>query len=67
MSGGERVCVACGASLAGRRVDARTCSSGCRREAYRLAMLATGAPDAFYRTLDHYTGRQRRAKRLGRE
>ena len=45
-----RRCLVCGASLDGRRSDARYCSGGCRTEAWRVRRLL-GRPLAAYGTL----------------
>jgi hypothetical protein len=44
-----RCCVICGASLRGRRSDARHCGAPCRAEASRLRRLLDGKPDGPYR------------------
>ena len=40
-----RRCTVCGASLEGRRRQAHTCSSGCRRELSRIKAVASGRSD----------------------
>lgn len=57
-----RNCSACGGSLEGRRAHARHCSPRCRREAYRVAKLAAGIPDAPYATLSQYQDRRRNVR-----
>ena len=67
-AGGRAVrrCALCGASLEGRRADARYCSSACRVEAWRLRRLLEGRPVGRYATaadrLAAY-GRPRRGRR----
>jgi hypothetical protein len=41
-------CALCGASLEGKRDDARHCSSACRVEAWRLRRLLEGRPVGRY-------------------
>jgi hypothetical protein len=53
-------CVVCGASLAGRRFDAETCSAACRRERSRLRRLREGKAEPGYDDLAAYLGRKRR-------
>ncbi len=61
------VCVLCGADLTGRRVDARFCDAGCRREAARWVRILSGEPVNGYRDMAGYlNGRQSRAKRVER-
>lgn len=50
----ERVCPACGASLEGRRADARYCTGACRAEASRLERLLAGKPVDGYTSLIEY-------------
>jgi hypothetical protein len=54
-------CPICGASLAGKRRDARFCSSACRRAHGRLRRLLSGQGDGRYRrTFSAYDARPRR-------
>jgi hypothetical protein len=58
-----RVCVVCGATLDGRRVDALVCGPACRRERSRILAILSGQPAKPYATLAQYANRrQRRAK-----
>lgn len=60
---GRFPCPVCGASLDGRRADARYCGRSCRREASRIRRLLAGQDEQGYRTLrDYINRRQRRAK-----
>ena len=60
-------CPVCGASLAGRRADARLCSAACRREHRRVSRLLSGEGDGRYGTLSQYDARPRgRAQNLSR-
>jgi len=45
-----RRCAFCGASLEGRRADARYCSTACRVESWRLRRLLEGRPVGRYAT-----------------
>ena len=42
-----RICVVCGASLAGMRSDARYCGPPCRAEASRLKRILDGRESAY--------------------
>jgi hypothetical protein len=46
-----RVCLVCGASLAGRRSDAKCCGSSCRSEWSRIAKLLRGDLTGRYRSV----------------
>lgn len=59
----DRVCVVCGASIAGRRSDARHCSGACRAESSRLRAILRGAERADYDSLARRL--ERRRKRTG--
>lgn len=59
-----RVCVVCGASLAGRRSDARHCSGACRAEASRLRAILRGAEGADYDSLALRLQRRRKRTEL---
>ena len=48
---GERVCIVCGASLAGARRHALACSGKCRAEASRLRRILSGSEADGCRTL----------------
>ena len=56
----SRRCPVCGESLDGRRADARTCGSACRRLLYRGERLLAGRPDGPYETLAQWDARRRR-------
>lgn len=56
----ERRCGICGASLAGRRADARSCSAACRAEASRLRRLLAGNPvDGYGSVFERSAARKR--------
>lgn len=59
----ERRCPVCGTSLDGRRADAVTCSTSCRRERDRLRRLLTGERDGRYGSVREYDERRRRRAR----
>lgn len=46
-----RRCAVCGASLDGRRSDARHCTDACRVEGWRIARLLAGREAGRYATL----------------
>lgn len=56
----ERVCVVCGASLRGRRSDARHCSGACRAEASRLRAILRGAESADFASVSQRLKRRRK-------
>lgn len=60
----ERVCVVCGASLKGRRSDARHCSGACRAEASRLRAMLRGAEQADFDSIARRMARRRRRREL---
>lgn len=55
-----RRCPVCGASLAGRHTDTRTCSASCRREAARYRAVLSGRRDGPYSTLADLTNRRQK-------
>jgi hypothetical protein len=63
----ERRYPVCGTSLDGRRADAVTCSTSCRRERDRLRRLLTGERDGRYgsRVREYDERRRRRAREAG--
>ena len=54
-----RSCVVCGASLDGRRADARHCGGPCRAEASRLRQILKGSARVPYRSIHQRLGARR--------
>jgi hypothetical protein len=60
-----RACIVCGASLAGRRRQARCCSGACRAEAARLRGILSGSGSGAYRSVaGRLAARRKRTSRL---
>lgn len=58
-------CVVCGASLIGRRKDARHCSPPCRADAARLkAILSSSSIKPYLSVADWIEAAQRRSQRV---
>lgn len=60
----ERVCVICGASLAGQRRDARCCSASCRAEASRIRAIINGTYIGAYRSLAERLSKRKSSRPL---
>jgi hypothetical protein len=60
-----RVCVVCGNSLEGRRIDARHCGGPCRAEASRLRAILSGRGSGPYRSLAERLEARRKRTRGG--